>query len=365
MTGPIILLAGGGTGGHVIPAIATAEEIVRQGGRVRFVGTRDRLEAVLVPKAGFEIDFIDVRPLAGGSIKTKISGGLSLPQALLRSIQLLHKRHPDVVMGVGGYVAGPVVFAASLMGIPTALLEQNAAVGMTNRLLARWVKRAFVTYEETLSDFPQGRGIWTGNPVKSSILHAAAQPKTTAGRVRILVMGGSQGARSLDLRVTEAITAAKVQDGVQVLHQCSKGNMAAVADAYRRAGIEAEVVPFIDDTAAAFRNTDFVVARSGATTVAELTVMGLPAIFLPYPHHKDRQQERNALPMQKAGAAMILDEKTTTIEALADGISKFVNDAQFRARAATASAVLGRRDAAQKIAESLFCLAGGCGCSDS
>ena len=172
-----IVLAGGGTGGHVIPAIALAEEIVRRGGRVHFIGTQDRLEAHLVPQAGFDIDFIRVRPFAGGGAKQLVSGLAAIPMAVMRSMTLLRRLEADAVLGVGGYVAGPVVFAGRLIGLPTALLEQNATVGLPNRLLSRVVHRAFVSYEATLNAFPSGRAELSGNPVKQSILDAAATPR--------------------------------------------------------------------------------------------------------------------------------------------------------------------------------------------
>lgn len=360
MSRPLILLAGGGTGGHVIPAIAAAEEIVRQKASVRFVGTRGRMEAELVPKAGFEIDFIEVKPLVGGSVLKKAVGILSLPLSLLRALSLVRKIKPDAVMGVGGYVAGPVVFAARLLRIPTALLEQNAAVGLTNKLLSPWVKRAFVSYEETLACFPEGRAVHTGNPVKSSILAAAETPKenTRDDRAHMLVMGGSQGSRAVDERIPAAVAEAGLQGKIAVLHQCGRENEEAVRKAYKRAGIDAEVVPFIEDTARAFSWADFAAARSGATTVSELTVMGLPAVFLPYPHHKDKQQEQNATAMKAAGAAVVLDEKTATTKEIADAVRKLALDAKYREQASRAAAMLGRKDAARQIAAELLHLAG-------
>ncbi|MBW2276783.1 MAG: undecaprenyldiphospho-muramoylpentapeptide beta-N-acetylglucosaminyltransferase, partial [Deltaproteobacteria bacterium] len=294
-----VVLAGGGTGGHVIPALAIAEEVVRRGGSARFVGTSDRIEARLVPQAGFEIDFIKARPLAGGGVTGLTLGLGSAPFSAARSIKLLRRVRPDVVIGVGGYVAGPVVLAAWLLRLPTAVLEQNATVGLANKILARVVTRAFVTYEETVAAFPGGRAEITGNPIKSSILEAAKKkPKEGGGgKVRVLVMGGSQGALAIDTRVPRAMARADLAGRVKVLHQCGADREQEVAASYREAGIEARVVDFIDDTASAYLETDLVVARAGATTISELTVIGLPAVFLPYPHHKDRQQFKNAAPM--------------------------------------------------------------------
>ncbi len=361
-TGLKVVLAGGGTGGHVIPAIAIAQEISRRGGQVSFVGTSDRIEARLVPQAGYHIDFIKVKPLAGGS-PIKLATGLAhAPMAVLKSRGLLKKIDPDVVIGVGGYVAGPVVLAARLMGVPTALLEQNATVGLTNKILSRLVTRAFVTYEATAEAFPSARVMHTGNPVKKPILEASSRPRAaSSGLLRVLVMGGSQGALAIDRRVPEAMRLAELGGKVEVLHQCGKGRRDEVIESYGDAGVFARVVEFIDDTASAFLETDLVVARSGATTVSELTVMGLPAIFLPYPHHSDRQQEKNAAPMAENGAAVVLDEKATGARELADAIAHFAGDSLALERAADASRELGRPDAAQAVVDELTSIAGGRG----
>jgi UDP-N-acetylglucosamine--N-acetylmuramyl-(pentapeptide) pyrophosphoryl-undecaprenol N-acetylglucosamine transferase len=361
LDGKNIVLAGGGTGGHVIPAIALAEEIVRRGGKARFVGTRDRLEARLVPQAGFEIDFIRVRPLTGGGVATVILGLVAIPLAVLRSIFLLRKIKADAVLGVGGYVAGPVVLAGRLIGLQTALLEQNAAVGLTNKLLARVVQRAFVSYEETVDAFPAGKAELCGNPVKQSILDAALSrgDKGCNGPMRIVVMGGSQGALAIDERVPTALAGLKAANDFAVTHQCAAGHEKMVEETYRSAGITVEVVPFIDDMAATYAVADLVIARSGATTVSELTVMGLPAVLLPYPHHRDKQQQRNAEPMRRRGAAEVLDENLTGVPEMMAAIEKFVADDGYRKKAAVASASLGRPDAARFIIDHLENAIGG------
>ncbi len=359
---PRVVIAGGGTGGHVIPAIAIAEEIASRGGGVSFVGTRDRLEAKLVPAAGFAIDYVDVKPLVGGGVARTVRGLAALVPALARSARLVRRLRPDAVIGVGGYVSGPVVMSARLLGIPTAFLEQNAAVGVTNRILARVVPKVFLAYEETARGFPSGVAEVTGNPVKASILAAAREKTASRSRRRktgLLVMGGSQGASAIDDRVPRAVAEADIAKQVTVVHQCSAGREAAVRHAYEAAGIKATVAPFIDDTAAAYAAADLVIARAGATTVSELTVMGLPAVLIPYPHHKDQQQALNAAPMRAAGAAEVLDEKTTGVTELAAAVAAFVNDKARRREAAEASYRLGKRDAARRIVDGLFALAGG------
>jgi UDP-N-acetylglucosamine--N-acetylmuramyl-(pentapeptide) pyrophosphoryl-undecaprenol N-acetylglucosamine transferase len=354
-----LAIAGGGTGGHVIPALSIAEEVVRRGGMVRFVGTADRLEARLVPAAGFGIDFIAARPLAGGGPLGALRGVLSAAGAMARSTRLLARIAPDVVLGVGGYVAGPVVLAGRLRGLPIAVLEQNATVGLANRLLARFVDRAFVTYESTVGDFPAGRAVVTGNPVRSSIVEAARGIRTgkAGGRLGLLVMGGSQGARTIDRRVPEALRLTGLGERLRVLHQCGQDRVSEVERAYADRGIEAAVVPFIDDTAAALAAADLVIARAGATTIAELTVMGRPAVLLPYPHHADRQQEKNAAPMREAGAAVVLDEKTTDVARLAEAIGGLLGDPDRLARASAAARELGRPDAAERVVDGLLALA--------
>lgn len=350
-----VVLAGGGTGGHVIPAIALAQTLRERGATVRFIGTRGRLEERLVPEAGFDIDYIDVRPLTGKSVVQRILGLLSVPPAVLRSARLLRRMNPDVVMGVGGYVAGPAVLGAAVLGVPTAVLEQNATLGLTNRLLSRWIDRAFVSYESLLSVFPPDVARVTGNPLKPSIINASKQKKRRrkGSAVRILVMGGSQGAKAIDEWVPTAIAKGGIAELVRVQHQCGTGRETEVLGAYQQAGIDVSVVPFIDDTAEAFLNSDLVVARSGATTVSELCAMGLPAVLLPYPHHTDRQQEKNAEPMRRCGAAVVLDEKTSSVEEMASAIREFVVNETKRKASASAAKALGRIDAASMIADAL------------
>ncbi|MBN2527217.1 MAG: undecaprenyldiphospho-muramoylpentapeptide beta-N-acetylglucosaminyltransferase [Deltaproteobacteria bacterium] len=349
-----VVLAGGGTGGHIIPAIAVADEVTRLGGTVRFVGTEGRIEEKLVPKAGYGIDFIKVKPLAGGGIGRKVAGLASAPVSVLTSAALLRKLSPSVVIGVGGYVAGPVVLAARLMGIPTALLEQNATVGLANRILKPVIKKAFVSYVDTVAEFPPGKAEYTGNPVKQQILDAANKKKKAFKRCRILVMGGSQGARTIDSRVPAALAASGLASKISVVHQGQATNLAFVQQTYDDAKIKAVTEAFIDDTASAFLDADLVIARSGATTVAELTVMGLPAIFLPYPHHADKQQEKNAAPMKEAGAAIVLDEKNTNVSDLTQAILSMVQSPEKLADAAAASKKLGKPDAAKVIATRLL-----------
>jgi UDP-N-acetylglucosamine--N-acetylmuramyl-(pentapeptide) pyrophosphoryl-undecaprenol N-acetylglucosamine transferase len=250
------------------------------------------------------------------------------------------------------------------MGIPTAVLQQNATVGLTNKLLAHFVARAFVTYESTIADFPRGVALLTGNPVGQKILAAAKSKEGSAeprkrSRFNLLVMGGSQGARAIDDWAPRAIASVSERLKLEVLHQCGSSNRSAVKELYRKAGITARVVSFIDDMASAYTWTDLVISRSGATTVSELTVMGLPAVLLPYPHHKDLQQAKNAEPMKRAGAAIVLDERSDSWKDMSAAVISFLeNDADLLA-ARHAAANLGRPAAAQIIVDELVALSRG------
>jgi len=354
------VIAGGGTGGHVFPALAVADKIISRGGQVRFVGTADKIEARLVPQAGYGIDFLNTRPLLGGGVSGALRGLAAVPLSLIRAAKLLRQIKPDVVFGVGGYVAGPVVLAARLIGIKNALLEQNATFGLANRLLLRHVDLVCLSYEEAAAACPHRRTRITGNPVREEILKVrrAKRPRQQ-GRVFVLVMGGSQGASAIDQRVPRAIAQAALQNEITVLHQCGSGNEQMVRRSYGEAGVSAEIARFIDDMAAAYAQADVVVSRAGATTISELTAVGLPAVLLPYPHHVDRQQEKNAEPMKRAHAAIVLDEQKTGISEMAEAITGFVRDAKRRLEAAQSSAALGRPEAAHHIAEALIELAGG------
>lgn len=352
------VIAGGGTGGHVFPALAIGEEIIRRGGSARFVGTEDRLEARLVPRAGFGIDFVRVKPLKGGGLGKAAGGLMSIPAAVALSMAILRRLRPNVVVGVGGYVAGPVVLAAYLMRIPTAIHEQNATVGLTNKMLSRLVRRAFVSYDSTMEDFPPRRALVVGNPVRRAIVEAAAaQRSREEGYLNVLVMGGSQGARAIDERVPAALAEVDLPARLRVRHQCSQARAEEVLRAYEAAGIPAQVLPFIEDVAGAMSWADLFIGRSGATTLAEMTAMGLPGVLLPYPHHADKQQERNASPLVVAGAAKVLDEKSTDVEDLVNAIRELAGNEDKRMTASWAAKSLGRPAAAEVIVDELERLA--------
>jgi UDP-N-acetylglucosamine--N-acetylmuramyl-(pentapeptide) pyrophosphoryl-undecaprenol N-acetylglucosamine transferase len=353
-----LVIAGGGTGGHLYPGIAVAREALRRrpSARVSFVGTERGLERRIVPREGFELDCIRSAGLKGKSWWSRLRGAALVPISLLDAWRVLARRRPQAVVGVGGYSSGPVVLAASLRGIPTMVLEQNAVPGLTNRLLARRVRAAAVAYEETLSYFG-GKGFVAGNPVRPEFLAAARTAATAAGAAagpRVLVMGGSQGARAINQAMTGAARAiVAAAPGVVIVHQTGDRDLAAVRQGYAEAGIAARVEPFIDPMAPEMAAADLVICRAGATSLAELAALGRPAVLIPFPAATDDHQRRNAAVLAGAGAAIVVDERELTGEGLASTVTALLADPDRRARMGRAMHGFARPDAAARIVDRL------------
>ena len=348
-----VLIAAGGTGGHIYPALAAARELSSRGMDVRFAGMRDRMESRIVPEAGFEMEYIHSSPVTGRGIPGAIAGLASMSYAVLKAVLLLRKMRPRVVLGAGGYVSAPVLAAAGVLSIPCALLEQNARPGAANRLMGKTVDRALVSYEETREHFPREKVIVTGNPVRKSIVEAASRGRKSAqGSVRILVLGGSQGAASINAAVAPALAASGLADGVHVLHQAGEGKKLDTEKKYAKTGVNAQVVEFIDDMDRAYMESDMIVCRSGATTLAEISVAGLPAVLVPYPHHADRQQERNAGVFVKAGAAVICSEPLEA-EEMGKILKNIITDDSVRKSMSLKMLSLAVPDAAARVADIL------------
>ncbi len=358
-----VLIAGGGTGGHLYPGIAVAEELMRRDEShvVTFVGTARGLESRAVPALGYGLDLIRSAGLKGKSLWALGRGLLLLPLSALDAWQVLSRRQPQVVVGVGGYSSGPVLLLAALRGIPTLLMEQNTAPGFTNRRLARWVRAAAVSYAETLPFFP-GTGFVSGNPVRREFLrHAAAADDDVSpeGPVRVLIMGGSQGARAInDAAVAAVPLAAAHGPQLAVTHQTGERDLAGVRERYVRAGVTATVEAFFHDLDARMHAADIVVARAGASTLAELTVLGRASVLVPLPTAADDHQRKNAQVLASAGAAEVIDEAELSGERLAQALVALASDAARRARMAASARILGRPDAAARVADRIVTLAG-------
>ncbi len=367
-----VLIAGGGTGGHLYPGMAVAEEVLaRPGGEVLFVGTARGLEVRVVPAAGLPLALIDVRGIKGTGAAGFARGLKRLPHAFLSCVRILHRFRPDVVVGVGGYASGPLVLAAAMTGYPTAILEQNSVPGVTNRILGRFVRAVFVAWDGARGFFRADKTSLLGNPVRKSFLGSAAAAAATAatasskvagdgGSPTVLVSGGSQGARAVNDLFADAAALLAARGALpRVVHQTGAADADRVLARYHHLGIAARVTvtPFIDDMAAAFRAADLVVGRAGALTLAELAVVGRPAVLIPFPHATDDHQTVNAAEMERAGAAAVLAQRDATPERLAALLGDLLAAPARRAAMAAAMTALGRPHAARQIVDRLEGLA--------
>ena len=365
MTAPLrVVIAGGGTGGHLYPGIAVARELQRMAGAtVTFAGTAAGIEARVVPREGFELDLIQSAGLKSKSIEARVWGTVLLPVGFIDAWRLLSRRRPRVVIGVGGYSSGPVVMTAALRGIPTMVMEQNAVPGFTNRTLARFVRAAAVTWPET-ERFFGGKAFVSGNPVRAEFLQnvegtdAAAEHDGGTRPARVLIFGGSQGAHAINMAmVAAAPELVRHHPGLQIVHQTGTADSELVGNGYRSAGIEARVEPFLYAMDREMTAADLVICRAGATTLAELAAAAKPALLVPLPTAADDHQRKNAEATARAGAAVVLDQKTLTGASLAAEVSRLVGDAGLRARMSAGAHALAKPDAARMIAARVIELA--------
>jgi UDP-N-acetylglucosamine--N-acetylmuramyl-(pentapeptide) pyrophosphoryl-undecaprenol N-acetylglucosamine transferase len=355
-----VIIAGGGTGGHLYPGIAVARELRARvpDAVVTFVGTAAGIEAKVIPREGFALAVIRSAGLKGKAVMERLRGAALLPLSALDAAQVLSRTRPSVVIGVGGYSSGPVVALAALRGIPTLLLEQNAVPGLTNRLLARLVKAAAVTYEDSLGYFV-GRGFVAGNPVRQEFFQEAYDERSSPpGAARVLVFGGSQGAHAINMAMVEAAARlAAAAPRLAITHQTGERDVEVVRDEYRRAGVEARVEPFLFAMDREMTSADLVVCRAGATTLAELTAAGRPSILIPLPTATDDHQRRNAEALVAQGAARMVDQKELTGERLAAEIVMLAGDANGRLEMSRRARGMARPDAAKVIVDKVLELA--------
>ncbi len=354
-----VVIAGGGTGGHLFPGIAVARELLRRhpDAVITFAGTARGIEARVVPREGFALDLLRSAGLKGTSIGARIRGVLLLPLSAMDAWAILSRRAPDLVIGVGGYSSGPVVLFAALRRIPTLLLEQNAVPGLTNRLLARAVSAAAVTFESTAAYFGR-RAIVAGNPVRPEFVSAHHRPAArSAGPPRILIFGGSQGAHAINMAMVEAAPQlARHAGGLAITHQTGERDLELVRDGYRRAGLEARVEPFLFAMDREMSAADLIVCRAGATTIAELTAAGRAAVLVPLPTAADDHQRKNAEVLAVAGAAEIVEQRDLSGAVLAERITALLDNRGRLEAMAAAARGLARPDAAQVIAERALAL---------
>ena len=355
-----MVIAGGGTGGHLYPGVSVARELLKRqpDAVVTFAGTARGLESRLIPQEGFELDVIRSVGLKGRSIVAAARGLAMVPVSLADAWSLLSRRRPHVVVGVGGYSSGPVVLMAALRRIPTMLLEQNAVPGLTNRLLARVVRAAALTYDDAGHYFGR-RGFVTGNPVRPEFFDSPIPDSRfpIGHRKRVLILGGSQGAHAINVAmVAAAAELCRHAAGLEIVHQTGPRDLADVRAGYERAGITARAESFLDRVAGEMIAADLVICRAGATTLAELSALGRPAVLVPFPAATDDHQTKNAQTLVAGGAAALIAERELTPERLTEVVRGLLSNAARRSVMSSAMRTFARPDAAARIVDRLTAL---------
>ena len=359
-----LIIAGGGTGGHLFPGIAVAEEFLSRdpANEVLFVGTERGIEARAVPAAGYNLECISAAGIRGKGALSQLKGAAMMVYGYAQSRKILKSFRPDMVLGVGGYASLPMVLAARGMQIPRFIHEQNAIPGQTNRLLARFASKVFITLEESARYFPSAKTVLTGNPLRRQILNMVAKVSSSCAKqdvraaddFRLFVFGGSQGAHAINTAMIEALPMIrKSRANVKITHQTGEKDCLEVTAAYHAAGIEARVFSFISDMAAEYDNADLVICRAGATTIAEVTACGKACLFIPFPHAVDDHQRRNAEALLKKNACFMMLERELTGGALAGTICTLAEDPNLVRRTGELAFSLARLDAARIIVDEM------------
>lgn len=362
-----VILAGGGTGGHLFPMVAVAEALSRENAatEVLFVGTERGIEARVLPKLGLKLETLDVRPVKGGGLGGWIAGLTALPRAALQAWRLISRFQPDVVVSAGGYAAGPVTLVAAIRGIPTALMEQNAHPGLTNRVLGKLVDACLLSMPVGPGTLPARKCEVVGNPLRAQILEAANAVKSVAGErdrsgdFHLLITGGSGGAGALNREIPKALCALppELAARLTVRHQAGRNRHQAVREAYLEFAGKVSVVEFIQDMAGAYAWSDLAICRAGATTLAELMVLGQPSILIPFPGAADNHQEKNALAAVEGGAAVMVLESELGSGKLGRLLAGFVENPEALDNMRARAQALGRPQAADTVAHRLMQLA--------
>lgn len=351
-----LIVAGGGTGGHIFPGLAVGKELLKRHpeSEILFVTGDRRIEDDILREAGINRVSITVEGIKGRGLIRTIKSAVKLPLGFLQSILIIRRFSPDFVLGVGGYSAGPVCLAARLMGVRTAIHEQNSFPGITNRLLARVVDRVFISFEESGSHFPKEKVHVTGNPVREEFLGTGEVIEERSGGFTILVTGGSQGASAINRAFIKALK--KIKDmgrAPRIIHQTGQPDFESAVKGYREMGIEADVRPFINDMHAAYRQADIVIGRSGAGTVFELAAMGKPSILIPFPYAADDHQTANARMLADAGGAVMMPQDELDPDRLAGVLTGLMDDIPSLEKMAALARKAARPGAARDIADSI------------
>lgn len=356
-----IIIAGGGTGGHLFPGIALARSFMEHNpeNRVLFVGTDREFECRTLEREGFDHLAIRAAGIKGLGIFGKLKAAFKIPGALFQSSAIINEFKPDIIIGVGGYSSGPVALAAWLKGIPVVVQEQNILPGITNRIMGRFARRIHVSFEESLVFFNEKKVMMSGNPVRQSILDARKRRELIKAdeqtrQFTLLVAGGSQGARSINKAMVESLEFLTDKENLHVIHQTGETDFESVRDAYDREGLSAEVSAFYTDMDAQYERADLVVCRAGATTLSEITVMGLPSILIPYPYAADNHQVKNALSLVDKNATEMIEDKDLTGVFLAGRMMYYRENPDELWRMEKASLAYGKPEAAETIVEDCY-----------
>jgi UDP-N-acetylglucosamine--N-acetylmuramyl-(pentapeptide) pyrophosphoryl-undecaprenol N-acetylglucosamine transferase len=352
MSGRTFVMAGGGTGGHVIPALAVAAELRARGHEAVFVGTKRGMEARLVPAAGFRIEWIEIGGLMSVGWRQALTTAAQLPLSCWRAGSHLRANGSAAVFSLGGYVAGPVMLAAMLQRVPMVLMEPNAVPGVTNRKMGRFVYRALVSFEETSQHFPAGKAEVTGLPVRREFFRS--QPRPRGDTLSVLITGGSRGSRTLNNAFRGMWPLwRQAPSALRVVHQCGREEAEALRRDFEATGLEGMVCPFIEDMAAAFAGADAVVGRSGAGAVSELAAAGKPSILIPFPYASEQHQLRNAEAMVRAGAARMVPDEELTGPRLWQELLALGDSPGLLSEMSASAKKLARPDAARRAADTL------------
>lgn len=359
-----MIVAGGGTGGHLFPGIAVAEEFLARdtANQVLFVGSEQGIEARTIPRLGYQLELISAAGIRGKGSLAKLKGAAMLLYGYAQSRKILKAFRPDLVLGVGGYASLPMVLAARGMELPRYIHEQNALPGMANKALARVATKVFISLEESAKFFPAGSTLLTGNPLRKQIVESLGAMAKGQGAenqeavFNLLVFGGSQGAHAINMAVPEAVAQLDpaLRQHLTTTHQTGEKDLQDVTAAYRSIGHEADVRPFIDDMAKAYGRADLVICRAGATTIAEVTALGKPCLFVPFPHATDDHQRKNAEALLKKGACELLLEREMNASSLAQEITRLMTNRSELQRIGDHARSLGRLDAARIIVDEML-----------
>ncbi|OGW39570.1 MAG: undecaprenyldiphospho-muramoylpentapeptide beta-N-acetylglucosaminyltransferase [Nitrospirae bacterium RBG_13_39_12] len=359
-----VMIAGGGTGGHLFPGLAVAEELKNRDETIEmtFVGTEHGIEARVVPREGYSIRFLRAEGLVGVSIIKKIKAIVKTLLSFADSLNIIKTVRPDIVIGVGGYASGATVLTAFLNSIPTMILEQNSIPGLTNKILGKFVRTICITYQDSISFFPKGKTFLTGTPIRMKVLKGSIESayrlfSMDRDLFTVFVFGGSSGARSINTAFADALNYMyDLRDKIQFLHQTGVKDYEVVREAYRKGGFRGTVTPFIYQMGEAYAVADLVISRAGATTLAELTALGKPAILIPYPYAAGHHQELNARKLYEMGAARMILNSELKGESLAYNIRDLYMNETARTEMQKNSMALGRPEAGAKVVDIVMSL---------